>query len=77
MRGFKIVIRQFPHEVADVEPVLSAISQQEPQDFQVHCLLPVLPVLLYSLSLQAKALWDSLWLMVIDCDCRPGRLATC
>lgn len=34
MRGFKIVIRQLPHEVADVEPVLSAISQQEPQDFQ-------------------------------------------
>lgn len=36
MRGFKTVIRQFPHEVVDVEPVLSAISAQDPKDFQVH-----------------------------------------
>ncbi|XP_048760810.2 tubulin-specific chaperone D-like [Ostrea edulis] len=34
MRGFKIVIRYFPHEVADVEPVLSEMKQQNPQDFQ-------------------------------------------
>nr|XP_022315849.1 tubulin-specific chaperone D-like [Crassostrea virginica] len=34
MRGFKTVIRQFPHEVVDVEPVLSAISAQDPKDFQ-------------------------------------------
>ena len=36
MRGFKTVIRQLPHEVVDVEPVLSAISAQDPKDFQVH-----------------------------------------
>jgi hypothetical protein len=37
MRGFKIVIRHFLHEVADVEPVLSEMKQQNPQDFQVCC----------------------------------------
>ncbi|OWF45618.1 tubulin-specific chaperone D-like [Mizuhopecten yessoensis] len=34
MRGYKIIVRQFPHEVADVEPVLALISQQDPEDHQ-------------------------------------------
>ncbi|XP_067672679.1 tubulin-specific chaperone D-like [Haliotis asinina] len=34
MRGYKIVVRLLPHEVADVEPVLALIKQQDPYDFK-------------------------------------------
>ncbi|XP_060577597.1 tubulin-specific chaperone D-like [Ruditapes philippinarum] len=34
LRGAKIVVRLFPHEVVDVEPVLALISQQDPKDFE-------------------------------------------
>ncbi|XP_069124940.1 tubulin-specific chaperone D-like [Argopecten irradians] len=34
MRGFKIIVRQFPHEVADVEPVLALLVQQDPKNHQ-------------------------------------------
>jgi len=36
MRGAKVVVRLFPHEVVDVEPVLDLIYQQDPNDFQVQ-----------------------------------------
>ncbi|KAK3089885.1 hypothetical protein FSP39_007355 [Pinctada imbricata] len=32
MRGSKIVVRHFPHEVADVEPVLALLAKQDPTD---------------------------------------------
>ncbi|XP_033744746.1 tubulin-specific chaperone D-like [Pecten maximus] len=34
MRGYKIIVRQFPHEVADVESVLALIGQQDPKNHQ-------------------------------------------
>ncbi|XP_060071725.1 tubulin-specific chaperone D-like [Ylistrum balloti] len=34
MRGYKVIVRQFPHEVADVEPVLAMIDQQDPNNHQ-------------------------------------------
>ncbi|XP_076451234.1 tubulin-specific chaperone D-like [Babylonia areolata] len=34
MRGFKVVVRLLPHEVADMEPVLSLIDQQDPMDVE-------------------------------------------
>jgi len=36
MRGAKVVVRLFPHEVVDVEPVLDLIYQQDPNDYQVQ-----------------------------------------
>ena len=30
------MVRLFPHEVADVEPVLGMLSRQNPQDHEVH-----------------------------------------
>jgi len=35
VRGPKYVVRLFAHEVADVEPVLGMLSQQNPQDHEV------------------------------------------
>ncbi|XP_053566294.1 tubulin-specific chaperone D [Bombina bombina] len=34
VRGFKIFLRLFPHEVADVQPVLAMISSQNPEDHE-------------------------------------------
>ncbi|KAH3872506.1 hypothetical protein DPMN_035722 [Dreissena polymorpha] len=34
MRGAKVVVRLFPHEVVDVEPVLALITKQDPTDFE-------------------------------------------
>ncbi|KAK7112957.1 hypothetical protein V1264_012329 [Littorina saxatilis] len=34
MRGFKVVVRLLPHEVADMEPVLAMIDQQDPVDVE-------------------------------------------
>jgi len=36
VRGPKHVVRLFSHEVIDVEPVLGMLSQQNPQDHEVH-----------------------------------------
>lgn len=36
VRGSKYVVRLFSHEVTDVEPVLGMLSQQNPQDHEVH-----------------------------------------
>ena len=36
MRGFKVVVRLLPHEVADMEPVLTLIDKQDPADVEVH-----------------------------------------
>jgi len=35
MRGAKVVVRLFPHEVVDVEPVLALLSKQDPKNYQV------------------------------------------
>lgn len=32
MRGYKVVIRYFPHEVSDLEPILSFLEDQDPND---------------------------------------------
>ncbi|KAM4691322.1 tubulin-specific chaperone D [Rhinophrynus dorsalis] len=34
VRGYKIFLRLFPHEVADVQPVLGMISEQNPKDHE-------------------------------------------
>ncbi|XP_069339168.1 tubulin-specific chaperone D isoform X2 [Eulemur rufifrons] len=34
VRGYKIFVRLFPHEVADVEPVLDMVAGQDPKDHQ-------------------------------------------
>ena len=36
VRGPKYVVRLFAHEVADVEPVLGMLAQQNPQDHEVY-----------------------------------------
>lgn len=36
MRGYKVVVRHLPHEVADVEPVLQMLTNQDPYDFGVR-----------------------------------------
>lgn len=36
VRGAKYVVRLFAHEVADVEPVLGMLAQQNPQDHEVY-----------------------------------------
>ena len=36
VRGPKYVVRLFAHEVADVEPVLGMLAQQNPQDHEVQ-----------------------------------------
>ncbi|XP_064617512.1 tubulin-specific chaperone D-like [Liolophura sinensis] len=33
VRGYKIVVRHLPHEVADLEPVLQMLTNQDPYDF--------------------------------------------
>ena len=35
MRGAKVVVRLFPHEVVDVEPVLALLSRQNPENHAV------------------------------------------
>ncbi|KAF8795134.1 Tubulin-specific chaperone D like protein [Argiope bruennichi] len=32
VRGYKVVLRHLPHEVSDVEPVLSLLNEQDPHD---------------------------------------------
>ncbi|GFR29007.1 tubulin-specific chaperone D [Trichonephila clavata] len=32
VRGYKVVLRHLPHEVSDVEPVLSLLNEQDPRD---------------------------------------------
>ncbi|KAJ8318891.1 hypothetical protein KUTeg_003982 [Tegillarca granosa] len=34
LRGYKIIVRQFPHEVSDVEPVIALLKAQNPEDFE-------------------------------------------
>ncbi|XP_050391441.1 tubulin-specific chaperone D [Patella vulgata] len=33
MRGYKVIVRFLPHEVADVEPVMALLVKQDPTDF--------------------------------------------
>ena len=33
-RGYKVIVRLMPHEVADVEPVLAMLAKQDPTDYQ-------------------------------------------
>ena len=35
MRGFKVIVRMFPHEVSDMEPVLALLDKQNAEDFEV------------------------------------------
>lgn len=35
MRGAKVVVRLFPHEVVDVEPVLALLAKQDPESHGV------------------------------------------
>lgn len=35
MRGAKVIVRLFPHEVADVEPVIALLTAQDPKDYEV------------------------------------------
>ena len=35
VRGTKSILRWFPHEVSDLEPILSALEQQDPSDYNV------------------------------------------
>jgi hypothetical protein len=35
MRGAKVIVRLFPHEVADVEPVITLLTAQDPRDYEV------------------------------------------
>lgn len=35
MRGAKVIVRLFPHEVADVEPVIALLTAQDPKDHEV------------------------------------------
>ncbi|XP_013417607.2 tubulin-specific chaperone D-like [Lingula anatina] len=34
VRGYKVIVRLMPHEVADVEPVLALLAQQNPMDHE-------------------------------------------
>ncbi|XP_078610287.1 tubulin-specific chaperone D-like [Branchiostoma floridae x Branchiostoma japonicum] len=34
MRGYKVIVRQLPHEVADLEPVLEMLTNQNPEDHE-------------------------------------------
>ena len=36
VRGAKIMVRWFPHDVKDFEPVLVALQQQDPHDCEVR-----------------------------------------
>lgn len=36
VRGYKIFMQLFPHEVADLPPVLDLLSQQDPKDNEVR-----------------------------------------
>jgi hypothetical protein len=35
MRGAKYMTRLFPHEVSDVEPVITLLTEQDPKDSKV------------------------------------------
>ena len=37
-RGYKVIVRLMPHEVADLEPVLAMLGRQDPQDHDVTIL---------------------------------------
>lgn len=43
VRGYKIFMQLFPHEVADLPPVLDLLSQQDPKDNEVRLLSFMLP----------------------------------
>lgn len=36
VRGYKVFLRLFPHEVADVQPVLDMFAGQSPTDHEVR-----------------------------------------
>jgi hypothetical protein len=42
VRGYKIFLRLFPHEVADVQPVLDMFTYQNPKDHEVSAALSLL-----------------------------------
>lgn len=35
VRGYKVFMQLFPHEVADVQPVLDLLTRQDPKDPEV------------------------------------------
>lgn len=43
VRGYKVFMQLFPHEVADVHPVLDLLSRQDPKDPEVRLELDRLP----------------------------------
>lgn len=36
VRGPKVMVRWFPHEVSDFEPVLASLQLQDPHDYEVR-----------------------------------------
>lgn len=63
MRGFKNILKLFPHEVDDVEPVLNLLQKQDPNCHEVFNKLQMLQ-LLYILSI--KELGFILYFTIMD-----------
>ena len=42
-RGYKVIVRMMPHEVADLEPVLAMLANQNPMDFEVKTMISFAP----------------------------------
>ena len=65
VRGPKYVVRLFAHEVADVEPVLGMLVQQNPQDHEVYnCFVWQLMVFLQPIIIAPS--WMTFFLMILS-----------
>ena len=54
MRGYKVIVRYLPHEVADVEPVLELLQKQDPNNALV-CNLTIYLLSMWLLSAGGKS----------------------
>lgn len=67
MRGYKRIVQYLPHEIADLEPVVGLLEQQNPKDVE---LWPTRYMLLIWLSIVCMIPFD---LTRFDDDRQPGE----
>ena len=63
VRGPKVMVRWFPHEVSDFNPVLTLLQQQDPHDYEVIFTDPPNPKMAVLMS--SSQMWETRYMLLL------------